>query len=618
MNCAIDVYEDLTSCRLSIEELIKIINNYDVISFDVFGTLILRPFTSPRVLFSIMESRLGVYKFAKIRVDSEEEARNHNNRIYNNDNVNLEQIYNIVSKKTNLDAQRTSQLEYELELKYCYANKYFIDLISLCIKLNKKLVVCSDMYLDTEQIKGILINSGYTCFCDIFVSSELHKSKKKGDMFILLKEKYHGKKIIHIGDNEVSDIQNARLAGIDAYYYKNVNNIGTKDRINDMSYITSKIYSAILNNHLYSNKTNYDEAYKLGYIYGGIYVLGFVQWVNKFINDRDIDKVLFLSRDGDIYSKMYNLLPEHREWTYFYWSRLAGAKFTALENFYEFCQRMIWHKSRGAYNIKIENLLNFFELYFLFPKLENYNLSSNDILTYNTANAIEKMFYDFKESIIDTFNNDIVATIESVKEAVGDSRRIAIVDVGWAGTGPLILKKIIKNYLDLDCKVYSLLAGYRQPIKNMESLYIMDDSIDSYLFSGGHNKDLLNLHINSGTKKNNLLLELFTLSCTPSFLGYTKNGLLFDWDEYDNYDIIRKIHMGIEDFVSKYIDLFKSDRFLMNISPYDAYLPFNELKNSSHRLDNILSQLVISRGKFYDPENKSTENWYTFLYQDND
>ena len=41
-------------------------------------------------------------------------------------------------------------------------------------------------------------------------------------------------------------------------------------------------------------------------------------------------------------------------------------------------------------------------------------------------------------------------------------------------------------------------------------------------------------------------------------------------------------------------------------------------KNTSHRLDSILSQLVISRGKLYDAENKSTENWYTFLYQDND
>ena len=86
------------------------------------------------------------------------------------------------------------------------------------------------------------------------------------------------------------------------------------------------------------------------------------------------------------------------------------------------------------------------------------------------------MFYDFKKAIIDMFNNDIAATFKYVRETVGNSRRIAIVDVGWAGTGPLILKQIINNYLNLDCKVYSLLAGYRQPIKNIESLCIMDDS----------------------------------------------------------------------------------------------------------------------------------------------
>ena len=58
------------------------------------------------------------------------------------------------------------------------------------------------------------------------------------------------------------------------------------------------------------------------------------------------------------------------------------------------------------------------------------------------------------------------------------------------------------------------------------------------------------------------------------------------------------------------------DAFLLNISPYDAYLPFNELKNSSNRLKNILSQLIISRGKFYDAENLSNETWLSFFNKD--
>ena len=613
---SIDFFDTLEGQRMNPDVLAEKLCEYDIISFDVFGTLILRPFTSPRVLFSIMEERLEIYKFAKIRVDSEDEIRQSNQEKYGHDNVTLHEIYNLISKKTNLDEAYVANLEYQLELTYCFANPYFKKIISQCIKQNKKIIICTDMYLSKKQIQDILKNAGYPYFDDIFVSSELKKSKKKGDIYNFIKEKYRNKKMIHIGDNYASDIENATAVGINTYYYRNINDIGRRNRIDGMSYITGRVYSALINNHFYCESNEYDEAYKLGYIYGGIYVLGFVQWVNRFATEQNIDKILFLSRDGDIYSQMYDKLLDHKDWEYFYWSRLAGMKITASENFYEFCQRMIWHKARGVYHIRIEHLLNYFGITHLLDKLSEYHLSKEDVLSKETAAVIEQLFYDYKTEIIESFKNDIDATLEQVKKSVGNAKRIAIVDVGWAGTGPLIIKRIINHDLKSNCKVYSLLAGYRQPIENMDALYTMDDTIHTYLFSNTANRDLLDLHIHYGTKKNNLLLELFTQSCTPSFLGYTSKGLEFDWEESENYEIIKKINAGTEAFVANYVRIFQNDPFIMNISPYDAYLPFNELKNDSARLAPILSELVISRGKLYDAEHISQETWLSFLYKD--
>lgn len=613
MYCNIDLYSNSKNLRVNTEELLNKLSKYDVISFDVFDTLIFRPFTSPRVLFSIMENRLGIYKFSKIRVDSEDEVRTLNEKKYNNDNTTLIEIYNLISKKTNLCPYKTAKLEYELEINYCYANPYFLEIISACLKYNKKIIICSDMYLSNNQIKEILKINGYQYIDEIYVSSELKKSKKKGDIYEIIKEKYKDERIIHIGDDYISDIVNAEKSGLDTFYYKNINYIGSKNRVESMSYIVGRVYSAIINNNFYCQNKAYSEAYKLGYIYGGIYVLGFVQWVNKFSTVHNVDKVLFLSRDGDIYSKIYEKLPNHKKWEYFYWSRLAGTKITASENFYEFCRRMIWHKARGVYTIKIEHLLNFLGIDYLIHNLDSYNLSKDDILSKSTAQKIENLFYDHKTQIINSFKDDIDATIQYVKQTVGNAKSIAIVDVGWAGTGPIILEKIIKNYLKLDCEVYSLLAGHSQPIENMASLYTMNDSIHSYLFSSISNKDLLDLHTNYGTRKNNLLLELFTQSCTPSFLGYTNNGLKFDREDLQNYEIIKEINSGIEDFSDFYINTFNNDPFLFNISAYDAYMPFNELKNSSYRLRNILSNLMISRGEFYDAENLSNETWLSFF-----
>lgn len=112
--------------RISASILAERLCQYDVISFDVFGTLILRPFSSPRVLFSIMEERLGIYKFAKIRLDSEDEVRLQKlNSDDGHDNVTLHEIYQLIAKKTNLDANLTAKLEYDLEMEFCYANSYF-------------------------------------------------------------------------------------------------------------------------------------------------------------------------------------------------------------------------------------------------------------------------------------------------------------------------------------------------------------------------------------------------------------------------------------------------------------------------------------------------------------
>lgn len=611
----IDSYYNSNNIRLDAKLLANKLCDYDVISFDVFDTLILRPFTSPRVLFSIMEQRLGIYKFAKIRVNSEDKVREKKEINDGHDNVTLTEIYNLISKKTNLNPNEAAKLEYDLELNYCFANPYFKEVISILKKKNKKMIVVSDMYLSQEQVQGILKSTSYD-FEDFFISSEYKKSKKNGNLFDEIIKKYKNKNIIHIGDNYTSDIVNAEKKGLHTYYYRNINDIASKTRFSDMSYITNRVYSAIINNHLYNGPENYSDSYKLGFIYGGIYILGFVQWINKFTNERNIDKILFLSRDGDVYSKMYDKLPEHKEWEYFHWSRLAGMKITALENFYEFCRRMIWHKARGVYKIKVIHLLDFYEIGHLSNKLQDLGLKKDDIMTRANAQLIEDFFYIHKDEILESFKDDINATIEQVKKSVGNSKRVAIIDVGWAGTGPIIIKKITNHYLNLDTKTYSLLAGFNQPIENMASIYKMDGTVHSYLFSNTSNKDILDSQMNHGTTKNNLLLELFTQSCSPSFLGYKKGGLEFDYDEVENYKTIKEINKGTEDFIDIYLKTFNNDQFLLNVSAYDAYLPFNELKNDVKKLDSILSNLIISRGKFYDAEGKSSETWLSFFLKE--
>ena len=142
----------------------------DVISFDVFDTLILRPFDDPKTLFIIMGEQLGIYDFYTIRTQSEQEARANAFSKYGNYEVTIEDIYEIIEKRCGIKAEDGIKIEFELEKKYCFANPYFKSVFKFLREQNKRIVICSDMYLHENQIRELLANCGYSDFTDVYVS----------------------------------------------------------------------------------------------------------------------------------------------------------------------------------------------------------------------------------------------------------------------------------------------------------------------------------------------------------------------------------------------------------------------------------------------------------------
>ena len=53
----------------------KKLSEYDIISFDIFDTLIFRPFSEPTDLFYFIGERLGYLDFKRIRTEMEFKAR---------------------------------------------------------------------------------------------------------------------------------------------------------------------------------------------------------------------------------------------------------------------------------------------------------------------------------------------------------------------------------------------------------------------------------------------------------------------------------------------------------------------------------------------------------------
>ena len=193
-----------------------------IISFDIFDTLIERPFLNPHTLFDFLEIEFS-YKdkrfaggwFKKLRIESEKEVRE---EIWRNglsiEEVTLDQIYDEIAKRgiSKELSEKIKEKEIELELKYCRKRNYAKELYELAIYKNKKTVVTSDMYLPKSVISQILEKNGYSHINDIFLSADIGLTKSTGNLFkyALKKLKISPKNFMHIGDNWESDVQSAK------------------------------------------------------------------------------------------------------------------------------------------------------------------------------------------------------------------------------------------------------------------------------------------------------------------------------------------------------------------------------------------------------------------------
>ena len=90
--------------------------------------------------------------------------------------------------------------------------------------MGKKVIAVSDMYLDTEFLEEVLISKGYDKIAGVFVSSWYRKTKGSGELYreILKNLNASSRDLIHIGDNEIADVEIPRKMGITAYHIHKV------------------------------------------------------------------------------------------------------------------------------------------------------------------------------------------------------------------------------------------------------------------------------------------------------------------------------------------------------------------------------------------------------------
>lgn len=517
--------------ELSVNAFVEKLSQYDIISFDIFDTLIFRPLALPTDLFYLIGQELEIMDFKNIRIWAEWDARVKYNAKQGNMEIGLTEIWDNLREDVGSAAGRGEEIEKNMEIKLCYANPFMLAVWQRLEKLNKKIIIVSDMYLPKECIAGILKKAGYTGAQKLYISNEYQKSKADGQLYREVLRDWYGadvdKKsvsIVHVGDNPHSDWKMAGRYGIEVLPYQNVNKNALLYRAFDLSPMIGSAYRAIVSNWLYCGWKAYSIEYEYGFLYGGLFVLGYCTFIHDYCEKNKIDKLLFLSRDGDILKQAYDFLYPKEDTEYVYWSRKAATKLEAVFDKHDYFRRFIYH----------------------------------------------------------------------YEKALGQAQKAAAIDIGWAGSGAMALRYLVSDIWKLDCDITGIIAG-TNTIHNAEpdaaEAFLQSGKLAAYLYSQSHNRDLLKKH--DPNKDYNVFWELLLSSPTPQFSGFyegnlerkerqgkgeirylKQQGVSLAFGKYDaNQDGIREIQKGILDFVKEYYGHYKDFPYMLRISGRDAYAP---------------------------------------------
>lgn len=339
LNTAAVAYDFKNVNGASRQELLDKINASDIISFDLFDTLVMRKTKSYVDVFELLDFQLrdiGIYipDFAKNRLYAE--------KVLSKDKPpGLEKIYDIVLRMIGgsfINAVELAELEWKLDFSLLAVRDAVKKIFKSAIAMGKKVVITTDSYYSKAQIVQILERFEIIGYDELFVSCEYGTAKTQ-ELFHILANKYKGKSILHIGDDEFADIEKAKSHNIEAYrlysaadLFDSLGGLGTESEIDSIS---DRVKIGLFLTHIFNNPFWFDdeerklfvkEASDIGYLFCAPMFTDFTLWMKDCVKEQGFTQIFFGARDGFLIGRLYRMLDETRDSYYFLSSRTAAIR----------------------------------------------------------------------------------------------------------------------------------------------------------------------------------------------------------------------------------------------------------------------------------------------------
>ena len=335
-----------------------VIADVDVVSFDVFDTLLVRRVHDPDLvkvpvarLISSLAADAGVdiswQEVQERRDEIEQAARDDAGKDYPDHEAHypsfmantLQSIFSHSADDALLE--RVTDYEIKIENAMLVPRQDIQQWIESLADSGKRLFAISDMYLPASHISRLLEHAGLLDkFEQVVSSADSFRAKASGHGYDLVRDKFDldVARWIHVGDNPISDGLRPEEKGIRAFVLQDPEEFRRRA-------ITARYYfysrsrafwrgraTQQLMAPLQAENVERSAQYREGYNFLGPLIAMFVQSVAEHCRSNNITKIFFLSREGLMFKQVWEkivpyLFPDQKlpEIEYLYVSRLSLA-----------------------------------------------------------------------------------------------------------------------------------------------------------------------------------------------------------------------------------------------------------------------------------------------------
>lgn len=567
------------------ETLVKEIVAHEIISFDIFDTLLMRTVLYPEDVFALMEKKSQIIGFCAWRIQTERELNREAGV------PTLEQIYRVLVLKSLITMECAAtllKLELQIEKSVLIARNDVVAMMRFAIANGKRVFLISDMYLSKKVISDILLTLGITGYEGIFVSAE-YQTAKSQDLYEKFKQCVNGASYLHIGDNADIDVTYANMHGIDGFRVYSARDMAEisvfKEILGKANSLDERILVGIFLAEVFNSpftlahsdgRPVISNGYDLGFLFLGPILTAFMVWLIHEIHNT-YDWILFSARDGYIFHKMYQLikkqyadkcLPKDH---YFYISRLAAIS-AHLVN-----EEDIRYAANIGFSGIPEDMLK-----------KRFFLSDTEILPLKEKEVLCDYIMRHKTIILQRsveIRQRYRRYIESLKFGLGD--HLAFFDFVSSGTCQMCLSDILENKI----------TGF-DFIRFIED-YDKKKALDVKAFvETGFLYDL-----QSYLSGNYLLIESIIVSMKPTLKGFDKTGNPFYVEEkrsLDELEYIQNAQSGILDYFSRYLAI--NGIFSNEINPMFVDAMYSLIQKKYSVIENCIFTQNLSRDEFCNRE----------------